>query len=87
MKVRVNQDEIVSAVCRSLNVDEYHVHMPMSTVGCVWVELGKWNLDVPNDTLAEMVFGDRWDGNASEGAFRFGGGGYDPVWFECGVEG
>lgn len=87
---RVLQSEIVRVVADALNISEWCVHMPFKSEGFVWVEmlmgLKTWNLTVPNDTLAEMIWGDRWDGDASDGAFKFGGGGLDPVWFECGVE-
>lgn len=67
--------------------------MPIYESGCVSVRIPgrsvsrscECHLAIPNDTLAEMICGDRWDGDASDDAFRFGGGGYDPVWFECGV--
>ena len=94
MKVKVKEDVIRERVSRFLScfgLEVESIEMPLRADGQVSITVldrglrHNMVLDVPNFQLAEMVHGDKWDGDASDDAFRFGGGGYDPVWFECGV--
>lgn len=96
MKVKTYEDDIRKAVATALahyGVTMEDVEMPMYAHDMISVTLCKdlgstfrhIPVYVPNDVLADMIHGDKWDGDASDGAFRFGGGGYDPVYFECGV--
>lgn len=96
MKRKTYEDDIRKAVSRALGhygITFDDVEMPSYASVMVSVLFCKdrsstWRkipLAIPNDVLAEMIHGDNWDGDASDGAFRFGGGGYDLVWFECGV--
>lgn len=98
MKKRTYEGEIRAAVALSLGhygVYPEDVAMPCRSDGMVSVDLRRdpgstfrtWELFIPNWQLAEMIHGDNWDGDCVDGAFRFGGGGCDPVWFECGVNG
>lgn len=98
MKTKTYEDEIRTVVASALShygVCSDDVEMPFRADGMVSVYLckdrrstfRKLPLYLPNDVLADMIHGDKWDGDAADGAFRFGGGGCDPVWFECGVNG
>lgn len=98
MKTKTYEDDIRKAVVRALShygITADDVEMPSYANGMVSVLFCKdptstWRkvpLMIPDEVLADMIHGDKWDGDASDDAFRFGGGGYDPVWFECGVEG
>lgn len=96
MKVKVKEDVIRERVSQFLSrfgLEVESIEMPFREDGNVSLTLSSHDhgvfrnlvLDIPNFQLAEMVHGDKWDGNADDDSFRFGGGGYDPVWFECGV--